>query len=508
MLTLPSTRILLGILVLTTLLITQEPMARAQESPPFTVTFAHGGDAATPGEEVILTVTEPRPGATYVWAFGDGSPPMTGTRITHTYMTVDEFTVLLDVVENGRQQAAGAHTVRVVPGLEGVFAADIDNQITPADLFHLGLAVRAPGLTGLTVRLSGPLVVERSENYLIDGDFTWVLLPDTRVAGERESYIIEHLLQQPGETLRMSGGRLRVTLEYTTPSGKRTTHTYEPDVRDFNHPERPAAVSYPRITDIVGLPPEGPGEDEYYLRGNPDFSHIDDWYVRRLAIEWGRRNAPWPDDPHVIAMNIYHTIDALLGDGDPGLFNNDYNFARLFEDGSLSKTRKNGDYICIAQTYLFTGLARTLGFPAREINNAIGAPSRQRADGVWIVSWWQEAGLELWYGDAWHYFDTWLGYTSRQGYLEKNLIYQSWAAFNRQNHEFRTVRGEATGMRGHNFSAWPGDPPQWSFLEEGVREGVVVEGMIGAPEATPISAVPVPVRPRFGHVLARPQTGR
>jgi hypothetical protein len=462
----------------------------AQEPEPFAITFARGGEAAFPGEEVTFTVNEPKPGATYIWVFGDGSPPVTGARVAHAFATVKEFTVLLDASQGGRQERAGSRTVRVIPEMAGAFAADVDGQITPADLFYLTVAVRVPGVTRVTVRLGGPLLAARTEAYEVDADLIWLLLPDTRIVNERDSYIAENLLQKPGAELAMSGGRVTLTLEYVTASGARGSQSYQPDILDFNEPERTAAVTYPRIHAFTGLPPEGQGEDDYYLLGNPDFSHVEDWYVRRLAVEWGRRGEAWPDDPHTVAMNLYRTIDSLLGDGDPGLFNNDYNFARLFEDGSLSKTRKNGEYICIAQTYFFTGLARTLGFPAREINNAIGAPARQRPDGVWIVSWWQEAGLELWYGEGWHYFDTWLGFTSRDGYLQKNLIYQSWAAYNRQTSEFRTVRGEATGMRGHNFSAWPGDPPQWSFLEEGIRPGITVDGMVGDPPAAPISALP------------------
>jgi hypothetical protein len=466
------------------------PVSGVQDAEPFTIAPANGGETAVPGEDVTFAVVEPRPGATYVWSFGGGARPVSGAKVVHSYAAVDDFTVRLDVVQSGRQQAVGSRVVRVTPDLVGVFAADADNQITPSDQFQIAAMVRAPGLAGLTVNLGGPLLVPRSEGYAEPGDVTWLLLPDTRVAGERAAVIERELLQKPGATLPLAEGRMTLTLEYETSSGKRVSIDYKPEVHDFNQPQRIMAVTYPRIVEFGGLPPEGAGADDYYLLGNPDFSHVDDWYVRRLALEWGRRDAPWPDDPQAVATNIFRTIDALFADGDPGLFNNDYNLSRLLEDGTLSRTRANGAYICIAQTYLFTALARTLGIPAREINNAIGAPARQRTDGVWTVSWWQEAGLELWYDGAWHYFDTWLGVTDRHAYLEKNLIYQSWSAFSRQDTEFRTARGEATGMRGHNFSAWPGDPPQWSYLEESVRPGITVDGMIGDPPAAPITTLP------------------
>jgi hypothetical protein len=482
-------RLLLLLLTVLCLFFSRRPTF-AQDEEVFTVTPAGGGSTATPGEEIDFAVNDPQPDRTYVWSFGDDSPPVTGERVTHRFANVDDYTVFLDVVIGGRQERAGERLVRVAPELLGVFASDADDQITPADEFQLAVAVRSPGLAGLALRIGGPLVLPRSAEYQLGDDLTWMLLDDVRTVSERDELIVEQLLAKPGAAIPLSGGRFTLALEYTTTKGRRVSLTFEPEVRDFHHPDQVIELTFPRITAFAGLPPEGAGTDDYYLLGNPDFSHVDDLYVRRLALEWGRRGGVWPDDPQQVATNIFRTIDALFGDGDPGLFNNDYNLARLFEDGSLSRTRRNGDYICIAQAYLFSALARTLGIPAREINNAVGAPARQRPDGVWQVAWWQEAGVELWYHGAWHYFDTWLGVTDRSAYLGKNLIYQTWATFDRQNTEFRTVRGEATGMRGHNFSAWPGDPPQWEFLEEKVRPGVVVDGMVGDPPAAPITRAP------------------
>lgn len=464
-------------------------LAAHQNGERFTVSWSDGGEAVAAGTEITFAVVEPLAGATYIWAFGDGSPPKTGSRVLHTYTAVDDYRVVLDVVIGRTQERLGERLLRVVPAVLGVFTADSDGQITPADLFHLAVMVYTPGLASLTVRLSGPLVVVRSDSFLLPGEVAWLLFPDTRVRDERDPFIAEEIVHRPGAAVPFAG-HLMLTLEWQTSAGRTASVVLAPEVYDFNQPERAATLTYPRAVDFVGLPPEGPGDDGYYLLGDPDFSHSNDPYVRRLALEWGRRGGPWPDNPHTIASNIFHMIDALLGDGDPGQINNDYNFARLFADGTLSTTRSNGPYICIAQAYLFTSLARTLGIPAREINNAIGAPGRQRSDGVWTVVWWQEAGLELWYDGAWHYFDTWLGVTSRRAYLDTNLIYQAWAAFNRQDTEFRTIHGQGIGLRGHDFGAWPGDPPQWRFIEEGVRPGIRVEGMSGGPPAAVISGLP------------------
>lgn len=462
--------------------------ARAQEGgEAFTITPVTGGTAAYPGEEVIFAVVAPQPAATYRWVFSDGPPPLTGARVTRSFGTVDDYTVMLTVQSGGTETTAGTRVLRVIPELRGVFASDWDGQFTPADLFQMVVVVNAPGLTTLNVRTAGALVGERTARYDLSGGENWLILEDMRLAGERDPIIREELLKRPGANIPLAGGMFTLALDYTTPSGREQTAGFTPAVHDFFQPDRRLAVTYPRVWEFAGRPPPDMEVENYYLRGDPDFSHTDDYYVRLLALEFGRRGGVWPDDPHQVAMNIFRTIDALLGDDDPGEFNNDYNFARLWEEGTLSRTTKNGNYICIAQTYLFTALTRTVGMPTREINNAIGEPRQQRADGVWQVRWWQEAGAEVWYNDAWHYFDTYYAVTERTAYLAKNLIYQAWNAFNQQSTQFFTVRGEPTGMRGHNFQAWPGDPPQWSFLEEVARPGVRVEGMTGGPVAAAIT---------------------
>jgi hypothetical protein len=465
---------------------------RAQNtSAPFTIRAASGSNVtANPGEEVTFTVTAPAPGTSYVWTFGDGSQPQTGTTVTHTYASVDDYSVTLAAQSAGGQTPIASQTLKVTPEFRGVFASDLDGQFTPADQFQMVVVVRAPGLSTIGVRTSGTVIAERSAQYDVTGGEDWLQLPDMQIADERDPTIQEQILKKPGGAIRLDGGVFTLALDYTTPSGKQETMSLTPPVRDFFHPDQTLSVTYPQISAAHGLPEADAATIDFYMHGDADFAHPDDYYVRLLALEFGRRGGAWPDDPQQVAMNIFNSINTLLGDSDPGEFNNDYNMARLWANGTLSLTRKNADYICISQAYLMTALGRTLGIPAREINNAIGEPKSQRADGVWEVRWWQEAGAELWYDNAWHYFDTYLAVTDRQAYLARNLIYQSWAAYNRQQTEFLTVRGEPTGLKGHNFSAWPGDPPQWTFLEEGVRPGIVVDGMISQPNEGPATFMP------------------
>jgi hypothetical protein len=460
--------------------------ALAQEAAPaFSVTFPTSAAAAMPGDSLTFQVTNPGADGVYIWVFGDGAPPMSGAKVTHSFARVDDFTVRLTKQQGMTQTQIGTRTIRVQPEFRGVFAADIDGQFTPADQIQMSVAVRAPGLSDIDVRTGGTLIAARTAHFKPTNGVDFMVLNDMDIADESNAIVREDLLKKPRASLPLDGSSFSVALDYTPPSGGATvTLNYPAPVRDFFHPEQTIAVTYPNISAFAGKPDDPLMRDDYYMKGDADFSHPSDYYVRKLALQWGRRGGAWPDDPQQVAMNIFRTEDALLDDGEPASFNNDYNIARLFDSGDLSSAHRNEKFICIAQAYLFTALSRTLGMPAREINNAIGEPSYQDAEGVWHVRWWQEGGAEVWYNGDWHYFDTFVGATDRQTYLAKNLIYQSWAAFDPQAVQFMTVNGVPTGLKGHDFSRWPGDPPQWTFLGEGVRPGLTVEGMVSGPPVT------------------------
>ncbi len=492
------------------------PITPQADGSPFVVQFAINRDTAIYGEPLAFAIVAPQPGQTYLWDFGDGTPPASGARVTHTYTRIDDFLLRVSAQAgpNGPQTALGARTVRVTPDFRGLFASNVNGQYVPAGIFQLAVAVRSGGLAELRVRTAGAIVAGQDTKFSLQDGENYLLFDRMRIADERDPIIREEIVRKPGGTIPLDAPMFTLALDYTVPStGQTVTLAPSSRVMDFFVPDRPVAVTYPRVHSFAGVPAEGSGVDNYYLRGDPDFSHVDDFFVRLLALQWGRRGGAWPDDPHEVAMNLYKTIDELLDDGEPADFNNDYNFARLFYDGTLSSTKKNSKHICIAQAYLMTALGRTLGFPAREYNNAIGEASWQGNDGVWRVRWWQEAGLELYYQGVWHYFDPWYGALNRQDYLAKNLIFQSWHAFSPQRTEYMTVKGERTGLYGHNFNAWPGEPPQWSFVEEGVRPGIIVEGMITDPR-TPVTLgsdmetkrqAPSPATPAAAGIGALPQ---
>ena len=361
--------------------------------------------------------------------------------------------------------------------LLGVFASDIDDFVTAGDEFQIVAAVRVPGVQSVTMRLSGAPFLRASSTFdLVPGD-NWLQIPNFRVDNESEPVIREELIRKVGGTIAVRDGALVAAFDFTDPSGAARTATFQPAVYEFLEPTKLLLIHYPNLSRVTGMPPGSESAHTFYLRGDLDFHHPEDYYVRKLAFEAGRRGGGFPDDPETVADNIFHFINGLLGDADPGDFNNDYNIARLIEEGRIRRGQLNGGYICIAQIYFYTALSRTLGLPTRELNLAIARPDWLGNDGVWRVKWWQESAAHVWYNGEWHLYDTWLGFKGAGGYFQANLAFQMWAAFDRRAVEFTTVRGERTGLRGHDFNAWPGDPPQWEFVVEAVKPGYRVLGM-------------------------------
>jgi hypothetical protein len=379
--------------------------------------------------------------------------------------------------------------------LAGVFGSSISGMVMPASEFQVAAVIRAPDTVArVTLRMSGAPFLRSSTEFDLQPGDNWLTVPNFRVDNENEPVIREEVIRKVGGTIPIQNGALVMAIDYTDASGAQRTATFEPTMYRFDDANVVLRVEYPDLKKVTGLPENGAGEDNYYLRGNPDFHHPDDYYVRKLAIEAGRNGGVFPQDPEKVADNIFAYINSLLGDADPGDFNNDYNLARLIDDGVVRRGRINGGYICIGQTYFMTALTRTLGIPSRELNIAVGRPNWLGNDGLWRVTWWQEGAVHVWYNGDWHLYDLWLGFKGFDGYFRANHAYQAWATFNRQSTPFMTVGGVNTGLRGHNFNLWPGDPPHFEFVQEGVKPGVRVFGMTDetgepvtriAPDATP-----------------------
>jgi uncharacterized protein YraI len=371
--------------------------------------------------------------------------------------------------------------------LAGVFAYDIDDMITVADEFRLTAAVQPPpGVTKMTMRLSGAPFLSASASFDVQQGTNWLDVPAFKVDTENEPSLREQVVRTIGGKIPISDGALVLAIDFTDGSGATQTATFQPIVRKFNDPSAVAVVEYPDLKRTTGLPPSGAGRDNYYLRGDVDFHHPEDYFVRKLSVEAGRNGGVFPDNPELVSDNIFTYINSLLGDAEPGDFNNDYNVARLIDEGTIKRGQSNGGYICIAQTYIMTGLTRTLGLPTRELNILVGRANWQGDDGMWRVTWWQEGALQTWYNGSWHHYDLWLGFKGMNGYFTNNLAYQAWAAYDRQAVMFMTQHGAPTGLSGHDFG--PRGLETFEFVREASKPGYRVLDM-PAENGDPVSNV-------------------
>src|SRR5262249_44802496 len=154
----------------------------------------------------------------------------------------------------------------------------------------------------------GPVIEPWSGRFSLSGDEDWLIMPEVRVLDEDDPVIRDRILAVPDGSIPLNAGVLVINLDYTTPSGRQASAAYSQAVRDFNQPEQTITIGYPRFAATAEQPSDGMGDDNYYLRGDPDFNHLADPLIRRLALAWGRRGGAWPDDPAQVAMNLFRSI--------------------------------------------------------------------------------------------------------------------------------------------------------------------------------------------------------
>jgi PKD repeat protein len=246
-------------------------------------------------------------------------------------------------------------------------------------------------------------------------------------------------------------------------------------------PQGPAVwnITYPTYLPIVGRPANEDDVANYYLTGDTDFHHADDPLVRRWAIKIARNGGAFPNDPQQAADNIYHFVYNLLGIGDPGKLDNDVDILQSIINGDLVPGSRSVEFICIAHAYFVSSLTRELGLPTREETIGLARPQYQNSDNSWVVKYYQEGANQVWYGGAWHHYDTWIGTRDRDSYLDIYLAEAAWYAYSPQHTSFLDQYDQPTGFSGHDFGialtdGTPGQPGQWKFIEQHVRRGVTL----------------------------------
>lgn len=238
-------------------------------------------------------------------------------------------------------------------------------------------------------------------------------------------------------------------------------------------------ITYPNYLPIVGRPANEDDVANYYLTGDANFHHADDPLVRRWAIKIARNGGAFPNDPQQAADNIYRFVYNLLGIGDPGKLDNDVDILQSIVNGDLVPGSRSVQFICIAHAYFFSSLTRELGLPTREETIGLARPQFQNSDNSWNVKYYQEGANQVWYGGAWRHYDTWIGTRNRDSYLDTYLAEAAWYAYSPQNSPFLDQYNQPTGFAGHDFGialadGTPGQPSQWKFIEQHVRDGVTL----------------------------------
>jgi hypothetical protein len=239
------------------------------------------------------------------------------------------------------------------------------------------------------------------------------------------------------------------------------------------------SITYPTYLPIVGRPVNEDDVNDYYLTGDKAFHHADDPLVRRWAIKIARNGGAFPNDPKVAADNIYQFVYSLLGIGDPGQLDSDVDILQSVVSGDLVPGSRSVEFICIAHAYFLSSLTRELGLPTREETIGLARPLSQDSDGDWNVKYYQEGANQVWYGGAWHHYDTWIGTRDRDYYLTIYLAEAAWYAYSAQSTPFLDQYDQPTGFAGHDFGiaiedGTPGDPSQWRFVEQHIRDGITL----------------------------------
>jgi len=205
-------------------------------------------------------------------------------------------------------------------------------------------------------------------------------------------------------------------------------------------------------------------------------------------LQAARAGGTFPSDPAQVMENLYSYVGGLFGSDDPALLEPDTVIAKKIASGELVPAQRTEKYICISQTYFLSSLSRMLGLPSRELTIALGNPNvRDSSSGAWTVKYYQEGATQIWFGGAWHLYDTWLRVRTMPDYLSDRLAspkiaYVAWYAYSPQSFELRAKNNDPLGLYGHNFAVGeeegtPASPEEWYLLDLQQRTGLTISNL-------------------------------
>ena len=421
-------------------------------------------------------------GLSYAWTFGDGSLNATGTPVNHAFTTVDDFTVTLTVTDNTGATASTSQTVRVVPLIPALVGSPPLNQVVPAGALPVQLDIQAPGPKSLSATLTGDLITSKPTAFSTTDQLEAVTLNGV-VADESNPTIAQQIIQKPGGTVPLNGN-VDFDVSYQTSAGKNVDLSYVASLlKDVDPSKGTWAITYPNFSIVTGTgDPSEPDVNGYYLNGDPGFHHPDDPLVRKYAIQAARAGGMFPSDPAQAMENIYAYVGGLFNSDDPAQVEPDNVVAKKIASGELVPGQRLEKYICISQTYFLSSLSRTIGLASRELTIGLANPVSQDPNtGVWTVKYVQEGATQVWFGNAWHLYDTWLRIRNLDDYLIRKYSYRAWYAFSAQNYELEAKDGSGLGLYGHDFAIYEGDGSAaggdtWKLVQQKERDGVTIDG--------------------------------
>lgn len=416
---------------------------------------------------------------TYSWSFGDNSAPAAGQKATHAFGLVDDYTVTLTVKDQSGQTATATQSVRIIPLIRGLVSNPPLKQIAAGAVIPATLYIQAPGPSVINASLAGDLINGKPVAFSTPDALAYAPLSG-QVANETNDTIDKQLIQVLNGSILLKGN-VGVDISYQTTAGSNVDLAFTLDLQKDPDPSKGIwSITYPNFSLVTGTTdPSQPDVGGYYLTGDPAFHHADDPLVRKYALMAARAGGSLSDDPDVVMTNVYTFVGGLLGSDDPAQLDPDTVIAQKILDGDLVPGAQSQTYICIAQTYFLSSLARTLGLPSRELTIGLANPVSQDAAGAWTVDYVQEGATEVWFGNTWHLFDTWLKIRNLDDYLIRKYAYQAWYANSAQSFELVAKNGDPLGIRGHDFAigelvGTTASPDEWTLAQRKVRPGLSV----------------------------------
>ncbi|HLZ70622.1 MAG TPA: PKD domain-containing protein [Dehalococcoidia bacterium] len=181
--------------------------------------------------------------ANFSWDFGDGTTPSGGSKTTHLYRGVDDYTIKLTVQDHQGHTDTASRNVRVIPAITELDGRPALGQITPASSFTALLALNASGPATISAKIGGTFLY--SDRWDFQGGNAPALLeiPDVRVVNEDDSDLAS-LIDESVSNIPLANN-VTLTLGYPVSGGGSESVTYTTSLL------KPAGFSVP----IQGAPP-------------------------------------------------------------------------------------------------------------------------------------------------------------------------------------------------------------------------------------------------------------